>query len=215
MLQSAGNLATTQEVLDRIAADLATASDPSESLATVGHLCEAALYVGRLNQDVAARHRAGLSAVGAGGTATFILGGQITGASGHPDGLPRGQLHPCLGVPPVPADRRDQVRPVHARAGHPGRRRPGAGDEDRDQLDGQRRPPNLSVGPPYDLAVYEPDSLRVDDHRIPEDSPLIEQLRTVWVKHVMEAMNELPSVTDSDHTVPIPDDLSVAATPSV
>ena len=45
VLQSAGNLATTQEVLDRIAADLAARRE-HESLATVEHLFEAALYVG-------------------------------------------------------------------------------------------------------------------------------------------------------------------------
>jgi predicted proteasome-type protease len=43
VLESAGNLATTQEVLDRIRADLA---GDGESLATVGHLHEAALYGG-------------------------------------------------------------------------------------------------------------------------------------------------------------------------
>ena len=73
ILQSAGNLATTQEVLDRIDADLA-AVDGRESLATVGHLFEAALYVGRLSRQVGAAHR---DALGANGTAIFIVGGQI------------------------------------------------------------------------------------------------------------------------------------------
>ena len=47
-----------------------------ESLATVGHMFEAALYIGRLSQEVSQRHRT-LRRVGADGTATFILGGQI------------------------------------------------------------------------------------------------------------------------------------------
>ena len=74
VLESAGNLATTQEVLDRIQLDPAAGG---ENLATVSQLFEAALYVGRLNQEVSARHRQALDAVGADGTATFILGGQI------------------------------------------------------------------------------------------------------------------------------------------
>jgi len=41
VIQSAGNLATTQEVLDRIDRDLTTGV--TESLSTVGHLFEAAL----------------------------------------------------------------------------------------------------------------------------------------------------------------------------
>ncbi len=52
-LQSAGNLATTQEVLDRIGRDLAGAG---ESLATVDELFQAALYVGRIAIEVADRH---------------------------------------------------------------------------------------------------------------------------------------------------------------
>ena len=49
VLQSAGNLATTQEVLDRIDAGPGQPGD-HESLATVSHLFEAALYIGRLSQ---------------------------------------------------------------------------------------------------------------------------------------------------------------------
>ena len=53
VLEAAGSLATTHEVLDRIERDLAVPGD-HESLATVSHLFEAALYVGRLNKEVAA-----------------------------------------------------------------------------------------------------------------------------------------------------------------
>ena len=75
VLQSAGSLATTQEVLDRIDADLAEPGD-HESLATVSHLHEAAVYLGRLNREVSDRHA---PALGQSATATFILGGQIAG----------------------------------------------------------------------------------------------------------------------------------------
>src|SRR3954464_1987187 len=67
VIQSAGNLATTQEVVDRIDRDLAN-PDAFESLATVERLTDAALYVGRSSVDVANSHRAALSAVGADGT---------------------------------------------------------------------------------------------------------------------------------------------------
>ena len=78
VLQSAGSLATTHEVLARIDRDLVHDGD-RESLATVEHLFEAALYVGRLGRRgrrVAPRRA---ERVGADGTATFILGGQIAG----------------------------------------------------------------------------------------------------------------------------------------
>ena len=76
VIESAGSLATTQEVLDRIDRDLG-ASDVGESLASVNHLFEAALYLGRLSRQVAAEHREALNEVGVDGTATFILGGQV------------------------------------------------------------------------------------------------------------------------------------------
>ena len=59
VLESAGSLATTQEVLDRIHRDLAS---QGESLASVDHLFEAALYVGRLSREVAADHREAMTA---------------------------------------------------------------------------------------------------------------------------------------------------------
>lgn len=73
VLQSAGNLATTQEVLDRIDRDLGSGGDGA-SLATVGHLFEAALYVGRLSREVADTHRA---ALGNAASATFVVGGHV------------------------------------------------------------------------------------------------------------------------------------------
>ena len=106
MLQSAGSLATTHEVLDRIDRDLATRGD-HESLATVDHLFEAALYVGRLSREVAARApRPTPSEPTA--TATFILGGQIAGE--RPDILlvyPEGNYIRASDDRAVPADRRD------------------------------------------------------------------------------------------------------------
>ena len=73
VLQSAGSLATTHEVLDQIAHDL---SGPGESLGTVEHLFEAALYLGELSVRAAKRHE---ETLGANATATFILGGQVRG----------------------------------------------------------------------------------------------------------------------------------------
>src|SRR5690606_39119877 len=46
-------------------------------LAAVDRLYEAAPYVGRLSTEVAASHSAALSQVGADGTASFIVGGQV------------------------------------------------------------------------------------------------------------------------------------------
>jgi putative proteasome-type protease len=85
VLLAAGNLATTREVLDRIRRDLDGGAaggfdagpGPSESLATVQYLFEAALYIGRVNREVQLLHGPALREVGAAPEATFILGGRI------------------------------------------------------------------------------------------------------------------------------------------
>src|SRR5262249_54238215 len=76
VIQSAGNLATRQEGIDRIEQDLANPG-PDGNLATYDHLFELALYLGRLSVQVANAHRPSLSAIGVDGTSTFLIGGQI------------------------------------------------------------------------------------------------------------------------------------------
>jgi putative proteasome-type protease len=68
VLASAGNLGTTQEVLDRLGRDPAR-------LTGAAHLFEAALGVGEVGQEVVAEHKEALGNADA--TASFILGGQI------------------------------------------------------------------------------------------------------------------------------------------
>ena len=75
VLLTAGNLATTQAVLDCIQRDLDCGV--VENLNTVSYLFEAAAYVGRVSQKVQANHRHALNGID--GSATFILGGQLRG----------------------------------------------------------------------------------------------------------------------------------------
>ncbi len=196
VLESAGNLATTQEVLDRIHRDLSTNGD-HESLATVNHLFEAALYIGRLNLEVAASHREGLG--GAGGTATFILGGQVGGE--EPDILliyPEGNYirasddQPFLQIgetkygkyllelavrPDVEAITATKIAlasmMMTARA-------------------------NLSVGPPYDLGIYLNGSYELDAFRLTDVSPVMQHLAQIWEEHMLQAFRDLPAITRGD-----------------
>ena len=75
VLLTAGNLATTQAVLDCIQRDLDCGV--VENLNTVSYLFEAAAYVGRVSQKVQANHRHALNGID--GSATFILVGQLRG----------------------------------------------------------------------------------------------------------------------------------------
>ena len=75
---TSGNLATTQEVLDNLRRDLATA-EPTENLATVTYVFEAARYVGRVLCTVVQHYASMLGSSGADLRATLIVGGQIRG----------------------------------------------------------------------------------------------------------------------------------------
>jgi putative proteasome-type protease len=189
VLQSAGSLATTQEVLDRVDADLAGARD-HESLATVDHLHEAALYVGRLNREISQRHA---PALGVSATATFILGGQIAGE--RPDLLlvyPEGNYirvsdeRPFLQIGETKYGKFMLEMAVQAKV-----------DTDaaiKIALSSMisTAHANLSVGPPYDLALYRNGSLVVDEARVEVDSPYLASLKDVWIEHFLGAIHQLP-----------------------
>jgi putative proteasome-type protease len=190
VIESAGSLATTQEVLDRIERDLATSA--AESLATVAYLFEAALYLGRLNREVAGEHQA---ALGADATATFILGGQISGeradlflvyAEGNyirvSDDLPFLQI----GESKYGKFLLELAVRAHVDLET-------AGKIALSSMMSTARA-NLSVGPPYDAAIYRNGSLAVDELRIEESSPFLAQLDAVWTEHLLAAIDHLPTI---------------------
>ena len=191
VLQSAGNLATTQEVLDRIAVDLEAVGE-HDSLATVPHLFEAALYVGRLAREVTQNHSA---ALGANAAATFILGGQIGEAP--PDILlvyPEGNYirasddRPFLQIGESKYGKfmldiaviahTDLVTSLKIALGS--------------MMSTARA--NLSVGPPYDAAVYRNDAFDLDEHRFTAESAVLGELREVWERNILNAVGQLPDV---------------------
>ena len=194
VLQSAGNLATTQEVLDRIRQDLASPGDHG-SLATVDHLFEAALYVGRLSQDVVGRHRDALSRVNADATATFILGGQVR--DGTPDILllyPEGNYIRASDERPFLQIGESKygkfMLELGVRAHVSGR------SAIRMALSSMvsTAHANLSVGPPYDVGVYRSGTYEVDEYRIGAESGYLDELQDAWVQHMLEAVDRLPAM---------------------
>ena len=194
VLQSAGNLATTQEVLDRIAPGPASPGR-HESLATVDHLFEAALYIGRLSQEVVERAPGRSVRVSADATATFILGGQIKDKPAdillvYPEGnyirasdsrpflqigeskygkfmLELGVRAHVSGEKAIKMALSSMVSTAHA---------------------------NLSVGPPYDIGVYRNGSHTVDEYRIDTDSPYLEEMQEAWIEQMVVAIDMLPPI---------------------
>lgn len=193
VVQSAGNLATTQEVLDRIGRDLATGAP--ESLATVGHLFEAALYLGRVSVEVSGAHRPALAASGADGTSTFLVGGQIGDAPPdvllvYPEGnyIRASEERPFLQIGETKYGK--FLLELATKVGL------SVDDAARVALGSMvsTARANLSVGPPYDLGVYRSGSHVVSHTRIADDSVYLAQLEEVWSRHLLAALDELPLV---------------------
>jgi putative proteasome-type protease len=189
VIESAGSLATTHEVLDRVERDLAAEGD-HESLMTVRHLFEAALYLGRLLREVAQSHR---EALGADAGATLILGGQIEGD--RPDILlvyPEGNYIRASEERPflqIGESKYGKFMLELAVAAHV--KLPAAAKIALTSMMMTARA-NLSVGPPYDLAVYRNGSLELEHVRVEADAPFLAELDAVWARHLAEAIEDLP-----------------------
>lgn len=198
VLQSAGNLATTHEVLDLIERDLNTPGDHT-SLATVNHLFEAALYIGELSRTVVKRHHEGLATIGADATSTFILGGQIAGDRPdlflvYPEGnyIRVSDTRPFFQIGETKYGKFMLELAVHAKVGLDYAVKIALSS----MLSTARA--NLSVGPPYDLGVYRNGSLKLIEHRIEADSETLAVLHDTWLELLTEAIDKLPPVRVED-----------------
>jgi putative proteasome-type protease len=176
-----------------------------QSLATVGYLFEAALYLGRLSREVAQEHREALAEVAADGTATFILGGQV--GREPPDILlvyPEGNYirasdeRPFLQIGESKYGKFMLEMAVEAKV-----------DIDTatsialsSMMSTTRA--NLSVGPPYDGCVYLNGSFAPMEFRMDSDSPLLENLRGAWERQMHAAVGEIRRISQDDSTIDIP-----------
>jgi putative proteasome-type protease len=196
VIESAGNLATTQEVLDRIHRDLATPGE-GENLASVRYLFEAALYVGGVCRDVVAEHRDAL--VGVDGTATFILGGQIEDEDPdillvYPEGnyIRASDELPFLQIGETKYGKflLEMAAALHVDAETATKIALGS------MMSTARA--NIAVGPPYDLGLYTRGSFEVEEFRIEANSPVLVALETAWEQQLRASFGQLPSLTRAD-----------------
>ncbi|HEY2331667.1 MAG TPA: hypothetical protein VGH94_07085 [Acidimicrobiales bacterium] len=200
VLQSAGSLATTHQLLDQIAHDL---SGPGDSLATVDHLSDAAIYLGELSVRAAKQHEATL---GANATATFILGGQVRGDAAdlllvYPEGnyIRVSDDRPFLQIGEAKYGKAWLDLAVRSQADLPTAAKIALSSMISTAL------ANLSVGPPYDLGIYERDTYRLRHARIEGDAPFLNRLSDTWREHLLAAVHSLPDVQPGDLTEFPPD----------
>jgi putative proteasome-type protease len=194
VILSAGNLATTQEILSRLQCDLDT--QERTNLGSVHYMFEAAHYLGQLSQEVQASHAEALSRSGTNGETTFILGGQI-----------QGQPHELFLIYPQGNYIHTSSKTLYLQIGESKYGKPVL-DRILEQtvsldegaklalmsLDATIRS-NVSVGPPVELAMYPTNSLRLPQRaEITADSPFYITARTIWQEGLRETFNRLPNV---------------------
>jgi putative proteasome-type protease len=192
VLLSAGNLATTQAVLNRLKRDMEDGAEVS--LYTVQYMSEAAAYVGRLNREEQDKHTDALSRAGFTPEATFILGGQIE--AGPPEIFmiyPQGNfITTSPHTPFLQIGESKYGKPVLDRIIRPDT---SLGDAARCALVSidSTMHSNVTVGPPIEVLIYEKDSLAFEHYLCLEnDDPYLLGIKRAWDENIKKAFRDLP-----------------------
>lgn len=187
---SAGNLATTQAVLNRVQAD----AEVGEGLRNAPRMADAAAYLGMISMDAQRRYRDPDQDSGAKLEATFIVGGQIgTEVPMLYLVYPQGNFIVCSEEQPfLQIGETKYGKPILDRIVEPALPIADAARCALLSLDSTMRS-NLSVGPPIDLAIYPVDSLqapRVIRYKL--HSPYFASIRKHWSVGMRRLFDDLP-----------------------
>ena len=191
---TAGNLATSRAVVERIRRDIEDFAPVS--LASVNRLSEAADYVGKLSREEQQKHLRGSKGQNFSVEASFILGGQV-----------RGQPHSVYLVYPagnhIPVSRHAPYlqigeekygKPILDRIVEPRLSLEVAGRCALVSMDSTMRS-NATVGPPIDLLLYSADTQRAGNQiTFGEDDDYLRSLRRGWQDSLKEAFANLPKL---------------------
>jgi putative proteasome-type protease len=195
VLLSAGNLATTQAVIDRLRRDLA--EDAELNLHRVEYLSEAADYLGEINRTQQAKYSSeSVSQADFNPEATFILGGQV-GAHPHTIYLiyPQGNyISASTDTPFLLLGESKYGKPILDRIVTPATSLQDAVHCSLVSMDSTMRS-NATVGPPIEVLVYEKNSLRLEHRlRLEVDDPYLLRLKKAWDKNIKQAFAQLPKL---------------------
>ncbi len=192
-LLSAGNLATTQAVLNQLRRDIKECA--ALSLNTVQYLSEAAEYLGHISLEKQQRH-ANTGQNSFYPAATFLLAGQI-GAEPHGAYLvyPEGNyITTSPQTPYLQIGENKYGKPVLDRFLKVDTSLDEAARCSLISMDSTIRS-NASVGPPVDLLIYHKDSLMFNEYfSFHEDDDYLIQMRRVWQEKLSEGFAAMPSI---------------------
>ena len=195
VLLAAGSLATTRELIDQIDRDLGDVpnSPNGESLLSARYVFEAAAYVGRLSRQSQAKHGPALARTGVSGEVSLILGGQIAGR--QPELLmiyPQGNyIGASEETPYLQLGEAKYGKPILDRLARRSHSLSEAARLALVSLDATVRS-NVTVGAPFDLALYRGGSLQLPESvRIEQDSPYYRRTRDFWQAGISDMFSRL------------------------
>ena len=194
-LLSAGNLATTQEVVARLHRDIREGAETS--LASVRRIREAADYIGRVSRQIQDRFPEEQRESGFSPDADFIFGGKIGDA-------PHALFHVYTqGNCVSPTALAPFVQIGEQKYGKPILDRIVKADTDLDtaalcglvSMDSTMRS-NASVGPPIELMIYRAGAPGTHTHIVyQDDDPYLWEIREAWAENLRLAFERLPPLS--------------------
>jgi putative proteasome-type protease len=194
-LLSAGNLATTQEVVARLRRDIREGAETS--LATVTRIRDGAEYIGQISRGIQDKFPEEERDPSFSPDADFIFGGKIGDA-------PHALFHIySQGNYVSPTDLAPFVQIGEQKYGKPILDRIIRSDTPLEKaalcalvsMDSTMRS-NASVGPPIELMIYRAGSPGVHTHIVyPEDDPYLREVRVAWAENLMLAFDKLPPLS--------------------
>lgn len=193
ILLAAGNLGTTQEMLDVLRRDLDQGPDQL-SLRSVKYMFEAAQYVGLALLGVEQAHDSGFRTSGVSGSASLILGGQIAGRAPelfmiHPEG---NYVAASAETPYVQLGEFKYGKPILSRIAGANLSLDDAARLALISFDAALKS-NVSVGLPIELAILPSNSLKLSQQlRLDEGSTLFSQMSRGWDTAMHAAFEKLP-----------------------
>jgi putative proteasome-type protease len=194
VMLSAGNLSTTQAIVNRIEQDLETA-DSMNSLRHATKLVEAARYLAQITREELDLANATTASTGVDASVSLIFGGQIVG------GAPGIYMIYSAGNFITDSDENPFLQIGESKYGKPIldrilNRNTSLEDAARCcivSMDSTIKS-NATVGPPIEVLVYEKDSFTTSHYiKMEEDDPYLHDIKQAWNEAMNRAFLELPN----------------------
>lgn len=192
VLLAAGNLATTQAIVNRIEQDME--APETKNLRNCKKIVEAAQYISQLSREEIEQARAATASSDVDTTVSLVFGGQIMG------GTPSIYMMYAAGNFISDSDETPFLQIGESKYGKPIldrilTRRTSLEDAARCAIISMDSTinSNATVGPPIEVLVYECDTFRTDHYiKMEEDDEYLHQIKQAWNDALKHAFSEMP-----------------------